>query len=242
MDLRSSAGWRLSTAEKLSMTERVPALSILASTTKRVVRSTKVPTEERLPSPLIRSPSQWPGIRRSSISGGRVDALHVLDLTAPVHAPAARFAHLVVMAQAGDQLALELAARMQIDRGIDGLMRDRFVRVVGPHDAQYVRNLLRRPELLEKMPDHHEQCAVTMQLGCAARCDAAGTTLQMGLVGIVGVGARRTINFPADRAGSTAKAFSNAADTALVVEHGHHDGSLLGGQVGVISRHGSTLQ
>ena len=43
----------------------------LTSITNRLVRSTKVPTALALPSPLMRSPSQWPGNWRSSISGGR---------------------------------------------------------------------------------------------------------------------------------------------------------------------------
>ena len=35
-----------------------------------MVRSTRVPTAERLAAPLMRSPSQWPGISRPSISSG----------------------------------------------------------------------------------------------------------------------------------------------------------------------------
>jgi fatty acid/phospholipid biosynthesis enzyme len=38
------------------------------------------------------------------------DALHVLDLAAAVNTTAARLAHFVVMAQAGDQFALEFAS------------------------------------------------------------------------------------------------------------------------------------
>src|SRR5690554_4542991 len=38
---------------------------------RRVERSTSVLTAERLLAPMIRSPSQCPGIRRSSISGSR---------------------------------------------------------------------------------------------------------------------------------------------------------------------------
>src|SRR5471032_728831 len=64
----------------------------------------------------------------------------------------------------------------------------------------------------------------------------------MGQIGIVGVAARCRPNFPADRTGSTAKAFSNVTDTAPVVEHGHYNGSFLSGQVGINSWHGSTLQ
>ena len=41
-----------------------------SSIVKRVVRSTSVPIAE-LPSPRIRSPSQWPGTARSAASAGR---------------------------------------------------------------------------------------------------------------------------------------------------------------------------
>ena len=58
MVLRIAADSQLSTAEKLTTTALVVALSILANTTKPVVRSTGVPTKERFPAPLIRSPSQ----------------------------------------------------------------------------------------------------------------------------------------------------------------------------------------
>lgn len=41
-----------------------------------------------------------------------MDALHVLDLVAPVVASTARLAHLIVVAKTCDQFALELAARV----------------------------------------------------------------------------------------------------------------------------------
>ena len=61
MVFRIAAGCRLSTAEKLSTTALVVALSILANTTNPVVRSTSVPTDERLPAPLIKIafPMAW---------------------------------------------------------------------------------------------------------------------------------------------------------------------------------------
>ena len=51
------AGSRLSTVTKRSTTAMLVALYLLASITKPVVRSTSVPTDVRLPAPLIRSPS-----------------------------------------------------------------------------------------------------------------------------------------------------------------------------------------
>ena len=72
MLLRSAAGSRFICRVKLSRTASAPLPFILHRTTKRVLRSTKVPTEERLKAPLIKSPSQCPGTSRASISSGRL--------------------------------------------------------------------------------------------------------------------------------------------------------------------------
>lgn len=86
-----------------------------------------------------------------------LDALHVFDMAAPVDATAAPLSHLIMMPQKGDQFALEFAARVQVDRVVDRLMRDRFVRFVGPHGVQYVHNLLRRLARFQKLPYHMEE-------------------------------------------------------------------------------------
>jgi hypothetical protein len=171
-----------------------------------------------------------------------VDALHDLDLTSAVGATAARLAHLIVMAQAGYQFALEFAARMQVDRAVDRLMRERFVRVVGPHGSQYVRNLLRRPERVQTLPDNLEERAIDVELGRAPRCDMSGITLLVRQVRVVGARSRRPAQFTADRTWGAAEASGNGSDTALVVPHGHHDGTILCRQMGIDFRHGSTQQ
>jgi hypothetical protein len=142
------------------------------------VRSTSVPTEvafalDQVALPVARN--------EAVLNLGRADvnALHVLDLAAAVDATAARFAHLIVVAQAGDQFALEFAARKQVDRVINRLVRDRFVGVVGPHGTQYVRNLLRRPEFLQVVPYYLEERTINVKLGRAARRDAPGAALQV---------------------------------------------------------------
>lgn len=71
-----------------------------------------------------------------------MDALHVGNLVAAVGAAIAWFAHLIVVAQAGDQLTLELTAWMQINGVVDGLIGHEFLRVVGPQGAQFAGNLL----------------------------------------------------------------------------------------------------
>ena len=68
----------------------------------------------------------------------------------------------------------------------------------------------------------------------APRRNATGPTLQMGKVGVMGAATGRTAEFTADRTRGH-KAFSNGADTALVVAYGHHDGTLLCRQVGIDS-------
>jgi len=127
-----------------------------------------------------------------------VDALHVLDLAAPVDATAARLAHLVVMAQACNQFALEFAARVQIDCVVDRLMRDRFFGVVGPHGSQYVRNLLRRPERFQTLPYNLEKRTIDVELGRAPWRNTPGVTLLMREVGVVGAASRGPTQFATD--------------------------------------------
>ena len=92
------------------------------------------------------------------------------------------------------------------------------------------------------MPDYLEQGPVHVQLGDTPWKKAAGMTLRMGQVGIVDAAAAGAFEFAADRAGRTAKAFSNGSGRAQVGAHGHDDGALLGCQMLVDFRHGGTLQ
>ena len=71
MLLRISSGMPLSAALKPSSAEVAVASFIFTNIRYPLVRSTSVPTDEALALPLMRSPSQCPGISLSSISGGR---------------------------------------------------------------------------------------------------------------------------------------------------------------------------
>ena len=55
---------------KPARARRASLPSILARMTRRVIRSTRVPTSEPLRAPLIKSPSQWPGTVRVATSAG----------------------------------------------------------------------------------------------------------------------------------------------------------------------------
>jgi hypothetical protein len=69
---------------------------------------------------LIRSPSQWPGTSRASISSGRLIMRNdsgIMDVPASVAPAAPRGLRLP---QGADHRRLQAAARLGVDRGIDG--------------------------------------------------------------------------------------------------------------------------
>ncbi|QRX85145.1 hypothetical protein [Glaciimonas sp. PAMC28666] len=66
-----------------------------------------------------------------------MSALHIRDLVTAIDATAARFARLV--ANTGGQFALELAARLQLDGVVDGLVGHG---IAEPKAPEFVRNLL----------------------------------------------------------------------------------------------------
>lgn len=85
-----------------------------------------------------------------------MDADHLGDLPSAVGATRTRHALAVVVAQAGDQLLCLSACGTHADRrrnsprawgiddGVDGLVRDAQIRLIGMHPAQRASNLLGR--------------------------------------------------------------------------------------------------
>ena len=74
---RIGAAIETSLAVKAASAEEAVASGMRANSTKRLLRSTRTPTAELLPAPLISSPSQWQGITRSCTSGGRTWMLSI---------------------------------------------------------------------------------------------------------------------------------------------------------------------
>lgn len=105
-----------------------------------------------------------------------------------------------------------------------------------------MRNLLRRPECVQALPYNLEQRAIDVEFEHAPRRDTPSITLLAREVSVVGAGSGRPAQFTADRTGGMAKALGNGSDTALVVTHGHHDGTFPCRQMGIDFWHGSTLQ
>src|SRR3954447_6879317 len=115
------------------------------SSTYRVVRSPRVPIAEAPPAPMIRSPSQWPGTARSSISAGPVTD-HDHRVAEPGRARgrvAVRFAAGAAGAQRAADLAAQPAPGLQVERLVDRLGAHPHLPVIRVILAQGVADLLR---------------------------------------------------------------------------------------------------
>ena len=112
----------------------------------RVVRSTNVPIAE-LPSPMIRSPSQCPGTARSSASAGRslIHDVGADKLLAATTAASPRHAQRPPGAQACRQLAAQRPPPLDIQRLVDGLVRDPHRCIVWILYPDPMGDLLRAP-------------------------------------------------------------------------------------------------
>ena len=103
--LRRGVGTGLSFRVNPSRALRASVPSSLARITRRVVRSTRLPTAELLRAPLIRSPSQWPGTVRVATSAGRSASRVMWESGPPIDPTRARPAGLAGLPQRGQQFA-----------------------------------------------------------------------------------------------------------------------------------------
>ena len=77
-----------------------------------------------------------------------MDALHIGWLTAAVAAPRARPAQLFAFAQAGKQIATQLATWHGVQCRLNGFMRSAFGWIIGIHEMRCAANLIWRPPLI----------------------------------------------------------------------------------------------
>lgn len=179
-----------------------------------VVRSTSVPMALLLRLPVMRSPSQWPGTARSSISGGSLrDHDHGFAETG--------FAALAALGSAGGSplphgafdLLLEFAPGLQVDGladRLDARVRIPIIREVRPRPVGY---LLRAPMPAQPGGDLVPQ---SRALGRLARFGAFEPVrgLLPGAAGLVtaGPGIPVALDLAADRAGVAAQQAGDGAD------------------------------
>jgi hypothetical protein len=72
-----------------------------------------------------------------------LNALHILDLVAPIVTSAAWLPHLIMVAKASDQFSLEFSAGVHVDGVVDGLVGHRFLGIFEPKGIEFERYLLR---------------------------------------------------------------------------------------------------
>ena len=108
---RSSAGTCRSFFVKPSRALRASVPSIRARMTRRVVRSTRVPTADPLRAPLMRSPSQWPGtVPGGHLGGSLSNRRHIGDLAASIRPSRPRPARFARLTQRGQPCAAQGSA------------------------------------------------------------------------------------------------------------------------------------
>ncbi len=143
--------------------------------TRRVVRSTKVPTADRLRAPLMRSPSQWPGTVRVVTSAGRSAIGVMLGIWPRRSSLRPRPTGLAGLTQGGQQFAPQRPPRQHVQPHVDGFGREVFPHVVRIRASEASGNLLGRAALV--------RCVLTY-------CHSQGSRSFLGAPWLTGSGRR----------------------------------------------------
>lgn len=155
----------------------------------KVVRSTSVPTAERLLAPLDEIALPVPGDQPFfNFRRPVMNADHVRNASPPVFAPCAGTALGMAESQPANHLRAQLATRHGVDRCVDGFMRNPQRRRFGMHKRQCAGNLLRRVARLQVSDDTTPQRAARSQPALNARRERAASGAFVG--GLRSVAAR----------------------------------------------------
>ena len=171
-----------------------------------------------------------------------MNADHLRDLAAPIHATRARPARRLALAQADDQLLAQLADRQGIDRVIDRLTTDVGISEVGyGHAAQLAGNLLGRQTLTQHVGHQFEALAARHKLALGATNLAPNVHLLLGAAGRVSTTtASIALQLSADGRGRPVNQASNAAQAEALSLTELNDGALFDAEFGIGHR-GSTV-
>ena len=137
------AAIELSLTVKAARAEAAVASSMRASSTRRLERSTKTPTEDLLPAPKMEIAFPMPGHHAVlDLWRAHVDADHLRDLAAPVNTACTRQAGASALTQTGNELAAQLSPWQGIDGGVDRFVRHVACRLIGEGALEGSGNLL----------------------------------------------------------------------------------------------------
>lgn len=102
-----------------------------------------------------------------------MDADHLRNLATAVLARRARTARALALALAADERLAQLAFGVRINRVVDRLVRHMQFGVLGPHAAQRLRDLLRRPQPPQHVRHQRPQRPGRVKPRSRPRCNAA---------------------------------------------------------------------
>ena len=166
-----------------------------------------------------------------------MDGDHLGDLPLAVSPGAARSADILGLAQTGDETALEFAARIGVDRVVDGFVGDMHGGVVGPFAPQCFTDLARRPTPTQQRRDEQPCRAAFGQL---ARRSAVFATLpgrQLRRPRSIAVRASVARDLAAQRTWGSSKKPTNLSQTLVLLAHARQRRALIGAQVFESSGH-----
>ena len=171
-----------------------------------------------------------------------MNADHLGDLAAPIHAARARSARGLALAQADDQLLTQLADRQGIDRVIDRLATDVGISEIGyVHTAQLAGNLLGRQTLTQHVGHQFEALATRQQLSHRSTNLAAGLHLLLGHAGrVAAAGLSIAAQLPADGRRRSGDQAGNPAQAQALGMTDLNGGAFFNAEFGIRHR-GSTV-
>ena len=171
-----------------------------------------------------------------------VNADHLRNLAAPIHAARARSARRLALAQADDQLLAQLADRQGIDRVVDRLSTDVGISEAGNvHAAQLAGNLFRRQTLTQHMGHQLEALTARQKLALRATNLAPNAHLSLGAAGRVSTTtASIALQLSTDGRGRPVNQASNAAQGEALSLTELNDRALFNAEFGIGHR-GSTV-
>ena len=167
-----------------------------------------------------------------------MDAHHLGDLAAPVLARTARAARAAGLAQAGDELRAQLAARVGVDGVVQRLVGELQARLVRVHALECVGNLGWRPAPQQHVRHHRSQRAMGIELARRTGLLATPPALRVRGLGAVGlIGQSIAPKLAADGAGAAPQAGGNAAQAQPLESKRRNRHALIGAQLLVSGGH-----
>lgn len=204
------------------------------------------------PRPVIHqhrhTPDQAPppgGWHHAILHFGRVymDTGYVRDLPAPVRVRRTRLVRAIALAQAGNEVAHELASCVRVDGAADSLVRDLRVGLVGPLVRQRPRDLLRRSTPAQASLEHEPQLQIRVQLALRAGSAAALRAGHLCILHHIGLRRAVALQLTAQRADAAVQGSGASAQAVYLLSQARQRHPLLGMQRSVFRfpRHVRTL-